>query len=259
MHKHRFLVGLSMDGYAEIHDSNRLDNAGKGTYDRVLGTAALLRQYQVDFNILCVVTEAIANHGPKAYQFFKSNGFRYLQFIPCMDSLAVQPGSDVYSLKPKSYGKFLTDVFRLWSRDFKRGDYTSIRIFDNLVLMMKGQAPESCDLTGRCARDTVFEADGSMYPCDFYVMEEWKLGNILDEDFDALLSKKRADEFVAQSLNIDEACRDCRFYAYCRSGCRRHKEPCVPGQPLKNYFCEAYKIFFANALADLRVIASMVR
>ena len=257
--KYRFLVGLSMDGFPQIHDANRPDSTGKGTFDRVMGAAVLLRQYQVDFNILCVVTQDIAENGPGVYNFFKSNGFRYLQFIPCLDSLAQKPGSNPYSLRPRSYGKFLIDIFKLWYRDLRRGEYTSIRIFDNLVLMLKGQAPESCDLTGQCARGTVFEADGSMYPCDFYVMDEWRLGNILEEDFDVILSKQRADEFVSSSRNIAEECKTCKFRACCRSGCRRHKEPCIPGQPLKNYFCEAYKMFFAYALPDLKEIASRIR
>lgn len=257
--KHRFLVGLSLDGFPEIHDANRLDNTGCGTFEKVLETAGLLKQYRVDFNILCVVTEAIAKNGAQVYRYFKSKGFRYLQFIPCLDSLAQKPGLNPYSLQPRSYGKFLIDVFKLWSRDFKRGDYTSIRTFDNWVLMMKGETPESCDLMGKCARGTVFEADGSMYPCDFYVMDEWRLGNILEDDFNTLLSKRRADEFVVSSLNISEECKNCRFSSLCRGGCRRHKEPCVPGEPLTNFFCEAYRMFFAYAIPELKTIASMIR
>ena len=57
--ENKFLVGLSMDGTKDIHDSLRLDATGKGTFSRVQKTARLFNKYGVEFNILCVVNNFI--------------------------------------------------------------------------------------------------------------------------------------------------------------------------------------------------------
>ena len=43
--ENRFLVGLSLDGPAELHNLNRLDAAGEGTFNRVLRAARLLEKH----------------------------------------------------------------------------------------------------------------------------------------------------------------------------------------------------------------------
>ena len=112
--ENHFLVGLSMDGTKEIHDANRVGVKGEGTFSRVLRTAQLLTAKKVDFNILTVVTRQSAPHIGKIYSFFRRSGLRWLQFIPCLDPLGEERGSNPYSLTPEVYAKFLKDLFDLW-------------------------------------------------------------------------------------------------------------------------------------------------
>ena len=42
LHENRFLVGLSLDGVKDVHDQNRLDPEGGGTFNRVLRAAQKL-------------------------------------------------------------------------------------------------------------------------------------------------------------------------------------------------------------------------
>ena len=84
---HQVLVGMSLDGPKEIHDRYRVDRAGKGTFNRVMASIELLRKYNVDFNILTVVSGSNARHGRQVYDFFKKNDFRYQQYIECLDPI----------------------------------------------------------------------------------------------------------------------------------------------------------------------------
>ncbi len=256
--ENKFLVGLSLDGNRDIHDLHRVDANGDGTFKQVMETAKILNKYKVDFNILCVVTKAFARHGAKVYTFLKSAGFRYLQFIPCLDSLDEKPGQSPYSLTPKSYGKFLISLFDCWYKDMTNGNYISIRMFDNILSMLKGYPPESCDMQGSCSKGTILEADGSMYPCDFYVMDKWKLGNINTDSFEQMQNSEKANEFVLSSKNISKDCLNCEFGRICRGGCRRHKEPIDTDKPLENYFCESYKLFYLKTLAYFQRIARSI-
>lgn len=47
-----FLVGLSLDGPKDIHDSHRVMPNGKGSYSRVIETVSLFNKYNVEYNIL---------------------------------------------------------------------------------------------------------------------------------------------------------------------------------------------------------------
>ena len=91
--KHNFLVGISLDGPKDIHDLNRINSKKDGSFKKVMSTVALLNKYKVEYNILSVITGHAARHVSKIYSFYKSSNFRYLQFIPCIDPLDMQRGS----------------------------------------------------------------------------------------------------------------------------------------------------------------------
>ncbi len=256
--KHNFLVGLSMDGPKEIHDINRTDALRNGTFLKVDKAGKLLTQYGVDINVLCVVSKNVAKHPTRVYEFFKKNHYTYLQFIPCLDALGEKSGMKKYSLLPKDYGQFLCQLFDLWYRDFKNGIRISIRMFDNLLSMLLGYPPESCDMYGQCSMNAVIEGDGAVYPCDFYVLDEWNMGNINDIGFEELKTKSNGRQFVELSLEKDHKCRSCEFFCICRSGCRRHKEPMLDGKPGINYFCDSYKTFYTYTLPRFNEIAGII-
>ena len=246
LRENNFLVGISLDGPSALHDKNRIDRKGNGSFDRALSVAKGLQGAGVAVNILCVITEENARQGRALLRFFRSMGFRYLQFIPCLDPLSETADEMGSFLSPESYGRFLIDTFDCWREDLRVGQYTSIRMFDNLAQMLNGLPPKDCSMRGQCTAGTVIEADGSVYPCDFYVMEKWRLGNILDTGFDALLTGERAVDFVQSSPQLSDVCLCCAYRSLCRSGCRRHREPIHPGQPQNNRFCEAYRMFYAH-------------
>jgi uncharacterized protein len=260
--RNRFLVGLSLDGSKDIHDANRLDAAGRGTYNRVLQAAALLEKHHAAFNILCVVTSELARRARHVYRALVKSGFRYLQFIPCIDDFGVRPGTRSFSLKPERYAEFLVNLFDEWYLDFQQGRYISVRHFDNWIQMLKGRPPESCSLSGQCSCYGVVEADGSVFPCDFYVLDRWRLGSIQEQSFAELLQGGLAEQFVNDSRTVAAKCQACRFVSLCRGGCRRDREPLVrPADSpdgLPNIYCSAYEQFFACALERMLQIARTI-
>lgn len=243
--ENKFLVGLSMDGTAELHDQYRRDSNGSGTARRVLRAARLLKEHNAEFNILCVVNQSVARHGKQVYQFFKKNGFRYLQFIPCLDGFDGQHQS--FSLTAQRYADFLKTTFDLYYQDYKRGEYVSIRLFDNYVTRLMGYPPEHCGLAGSCSCNCVIEGDGSVYPCDFYVLDEYRLGTIQTDSFEDMIHSEAAVRFMQQSRYVDEKCRSCKWLNLCRGGCRRDREPFIDDKPSLNRFCMAYQQWFAYA------------
>lgn len=80
-HDEKFLVGLSLDGDEILHNINRIDSEGKGTYQKLYNVFKLLRSYNVDVNILSVVTKTLAEQGKKAYESLKKLGVNIFNLL----------------------------------------------------------------------------------------------------------------------------------------------------------------------------------
>ena len=80
--ENQFLVGLSLDGPKEIHDANRRDAAGKGTFSAVMEAGRLLKKHGVPFNILCVVDNTVARNANQVLNFFCKTDFSTCNLFP---------------------------------------------------------------------------------------------------------------------------------------------------------------------------------
>ena len=256
--ENQVLVGISLDGPKEIHDRYRVDHAGKGTYQKVMSSIQLFNKYHVDYNILTVVTSATSRHGQQVYNFFKKNDFRYQQYIECLDPIGEVQGGYEYSLTPERYEEFLKTTFDSWYLDMKSGRYVYNRYFENLMMIIARQGAESCNMRGVCGAQWVIEADGSVYPCDFYALDEWYLGNINQDSFETMEQQRQTLGFIEWSKQIPEYCKNCRYFGLCRNGCRRNREPVTSTSTQKNYFCSAYKNFIEYAYSRLAEIYQML-
>jgi uncharacterized protein len=259
LHDNNFLVGLSLDGPKEVHNLNRVDSKADGSFNKVMRTVYLFDKYKVEYNILSVITSHSSRYANKIYNFLKGKGFKYLQFINCLDPLNVEPGMQQYSLKPEDLEKFLKIIFDRWYEDFIKGNYVSIRYFDNLITMLLGHRPEACNMTGVCQCSCVIEGDGGVYPCDFYVLDKWNLGNIKTDEIREMISCETAHNFTAPSMQVNDECEKCKWYALCRGGCRRERENFEADNIKLNYYCSAYKGFFEYSYERLVNVARTVR
>lgn len=239
-----FLVGLSVDGTRELHDAFRRGRDGGGTYDRVLRASELFDRYGVQYNILTVVTSGLAHSPGTVYRAYQKQGWHYQQYIACLDPLDEPRGSSAFSLLPEDYGVFLTELFRLWYADLRRGKQPYIRQFENYVGLAAGIMAESCDQRGTCGVQYVVEADGGVYPCDFYMLDAYRLGNFNTDRIEKIDAARKEIGFVERSLRLDEACKACRYAPLCRGGCQRHRDLAPGGERYRNYFCKGYRIFF---------------
>lgn len=247
-HANQFLVGLSLDGCQENHDRYRVDTAGNGTWEQVTRALQILDAHQVETNLLCVVTAQGAKKPQKLYRQLTALGNHNLQFIPCLDPLESMP--QAYSLTAESYGHFLCGLFDCWYRDFSAGKYISIRNFEDYLRILLGMPPSSCAASGSCGHYLTVEADGSLYPCDFYVLDPWNMGNILHDTVEQALASPVSQAFLTQGLNRPPECTQCSYRRMCRGGCKRDWD--AQGH---NSLCAAFRQFFPYALPRLQAAA----
>lgn len=248
------LVGLSLDGARAFHDPLRVDPQGKGTWDRATAALELLDRAGVETNLLCVVTNQMARSPQKVYQSLKKLGNHPLQFIPCLDPLEAPRGSMPYSLSPQRYGHFLCGLFDVWYREWQEGHYVSVRLFDDYLRILAGMPPSTCAASGACGSYLVVEGDGSLYPCDFFVLDEWYLGNIREMGVAEAMNSPQSRRFLQRGSIRPQACGSCPCAFLCRGGCPRDWTAFGPRG--ENYYCAAFRQFFQYALPRLRRAAA---
>lgn len=248
--ENNFLVGISIDGNKALHNKHRVDSSGKGSYEKALQGYRLLEKHGVDTNALCVVTSSLACQGKNAYKALKELGFSYLQFIAVLDPLGEKKGLASYSLPPDMYGRFLCEVFDLYYEDWKKGDYHSIRLFDDYIHLLLGDNCSTCATVGRCGGYFVVEGDGSIYPCDFYVLDDYKEGNILENSLNEIAKGEVFAKFLARGKNKPEECYECKYRKLCNGGCPNDY------QGGHNYYCSSFKALFHYAIARMMEMAN---
>ena len=257
--ENHFLVGISVDGIQKTHDAYRHDREGKGTYEKVSEVIRMFDEYGVAYNILTVVHQETASHIAEIYREYQKKGWNYQQYIACLDPLDELHGKSAYALRPEAYGMFLKDLFELWYEDVKKGTQPYIRQFENYIGILLGYRPEACDQRGFCGIQYVVEADGSVYPCDFYMLDEYRMGNLNKDRMTDIDQERENIGFIRKSLRIDPKCIECPYYRLCKGGCQRHRDLMPDGEFYQNYFCRSFRMFFEHCGERMQNIADILK
>lgn len=248
---HKFLVGVSVDGTEAIHNTYRQTQDGGPTYRQIEDNIKLLKKYGVEYHILTVVHKQVAENIGQIYKVYRKKGWDYMQFIACLDPLGETKGTKEYSLLPETYGQFLIDLFDLWFKDFLQGNPPYIRQFENYISVILGQVPEACEHRGICSIQTIVEADGSVFPCDFYAIDQYKLGNFNTDRLENIYAAANETVFVSRSKCLPEQCKTCQWFRLCRGGCYRNRLDENTDRRGMNYFCKGYQMFFETCYGRL--------
>ncbi|MBT3227632.1 MAG: anaerobic sulfatase maturase [Candidatus Marinimicrobia bacterium] len=254
--ENNFLVGISIDGPEHIHDKYRTHVNGKPSWQQVVDNTRMLMDAGVEVNVLSVVNEYSVKFPEEIYQFHKSLGFEYMQFIPLVETDPDNPEkSAAYSVGEKAYGDFLIKLFDLWQNDFEDGiATTSIRHFDSVFHSYVGLEAPECTLLKECGNYVVVEHNGDVYSCDFFVEPTWKLGNLYDDDILVMLNSEKQKEFGELKSDLPEKCQKCKWQRQCYGGCTKDRLRDPEDNGL-SHFCESYIAFFEHSDVRLKELA----
>lgn len=253
--ENHFLVGVSLDILQDCHDSMRIDSNGIGSYKKIVRAISLLKYYNVEYNILCTLTNQLARHPQQVWNRILQADFRYIQFTPCLGELEGHK-KNFYALTPGRFSKFYTHLFQNWYADYKQEKYRSIKLFDDVITYMAFGTLNMCGIDGRCQPQIIIESDGSAYPCDFYCLDKYKLGNILEKNMQELLMSSAMHTFHTRNHQQPALCSSCNVQNFCGGGCKRmQKEVCCSYNDTE---C-GYRSFLQQNMATLLEIAQNER
>ncbi|MCZ2151243.1 MAG: anaerobic sulfatase maturase [Bryobacterales bacterium] len=245
--EYRWLVGLSLDGPEEIHDLHRVNKAGHSTWKRVMESLRLMQREKVDFNVLCVLSKANVGRAKELYRFFTGLGVDNIQYIP-LSEFDGDGNPLPYTITASEYGQFLCETFDLWWPQRRK---IRIRTFDNIAEALAGQKPGSCTMHETCDSYVVVEYNGDIFPCDFFVEKDWRLGNIEIDSWAEIARKQRRYAFARKKALAHPECEVCEWQAMCHGGCPKSRYGMNRRFEDLDYFCEAYRMMFRKTVGPL--------
>jgi uncharacterized protein len=275
-----FLVGISIDGPRELHDTYRVNKGGKGSFDQVMRGLSFLNHAGVDWNALTTVHAANGDRGREIYRFLRDEcGARFIQFIPIIERVAeaaedgtvpwaswrdrplyVQEGDVVTgrSVSPAQYGRFLVDVFEEWVRRDVGSVY--VQMFDVALANWVGEPPGLCVHSETCGLALALEHTGDLYSCDHFVEPRYLLGNIKERHMLELVSSPQQTRFGLDKRDtLPQYCLDCDVRFACHGGCPKDRFIRTPyGEPGLNYLCAGFKEFFHHVDGPMRVMGELL-
>lgn len=253
--RYKFLLGVSLDGPEDIHDKNRVTANGKGSHTDVLKGLECLKRNNVEFNILVVVNRDNVTCARTVYRYLRDMGCFFHQYIPCVEfdeNNKLLP----YSITGKQWGKFLCEIFDEWRPNDTRK--VSIRLFDSILEYLANGLKNVCNMRTDCNSYFLVEYNGDVYPCDFFVEQNLKLGNIMENSWKNLQTSPTYRGFGKKKSEWNEICDECPYLKLCAGDCPKHRLY-DPFNPMAcSWLCEGWKIFYAHTLREFKKLAEII-
>jgi uncharacterized protein len=254
--EYHFLVGCSLDGPVEVHDRYRRTIGGKPTHADVLWGIETLKRYNVEFNILIVVSQANVSRAREVYRYLVNQGFFYHQYIPCAEfdeHGALLP----FAITGKEWGDFLCELFDEWYA--KDTSLVSIRHFDSILVKMIEGSTNVCTMGRNCCQYFVVEYNGDIYPCDFFVEKPLKIGNVMEITWEEALNSTVYQEFGAQKDQWNEMCETCECIALCAGDCLKHRIYAGNLPQHLSWLCAGWRRFFRYTRKRFEKLAEKIQ
>lgn len=265
LRENRFLVGISLDGPAHLHDLYRRDKHGKPTFDQVVKGLRLLQKQKVEFNILCTINAGNSPYPLEVYTFFRDEiGARYIQFIAIVErdnETGNQEGTKVTdrTVPADEFGTFLIAVFDEWIKT----DVGTVFVpyFDAVLASYVYGESTVCVLRPTCGDCMALGQNGDLYSCDHFVEPKYLLGNITTTPMLDLVTSEQQRAFGQdKQTSLPRYCRECTFQFTCHGECPKNRIIITPdGEPGLNWLCAGLKAFFAHTQKPMQEMATLLK
>lgn len=239
-----FLIGISVDGPQHCHDRYRKTKDNRPSFYHVMKGIALLKKYDIEFNIMGVVNDYNVDYPLEFYNFFKEIDCRYIQFAPIVERIEGEYAP--WNVPAAKWGDFLIAIFDEWVKK-DVGSYF-IQYFDSTLANWVGQQPGVCTLAKTCGHAGVLEFNGDIYSCDHFVYPEYKLGNIRSQTLTQMMYSPQQIKFGNDKYDkLPRQCKECQFLFACYGECPKNRiVKTKDGEDGLNYLCQGYYRFFKH-------------
>jgi len=239
-HDEHFNVGISFDGPKWLHDKNRVLNNREGSYDSVIQGINHLKNEDVPFSTLTVLTHDSLGYERDIIDSIRGVGSKRARLSVYTPS---NGSNDSFFVTPKELGESWIRFYDYW---METGDIV-LEPFESIVRSFLLGYNDGCAYSAVC--ESAFVAVDSfldVYSCNRFVgLKDFSFGNIFDTSLSDLLSKKAGSTLMGSEVRR-AYCDSCKFVSICNGGCASETLG-VSGSVNTHYpFCQSRKMLFEH-------------
>ncbi len=248
--KNDFFVGISLDGPPEIHDQNRVNKYGKGTYKLVEKNLRRIQNSHIPYIILTTITQSNWDRAFSLLEYFRAHEMSTYAFKPIIQRGRAEGNWSFLGISADQYIKFLHDEFdyALNQNDLDLLDEVAIKYIFRALGDVRGWH-NYCP-TGYCNKQSellFINPEGYVYPCPRFGSNWDSKYRIAKLSGDPSLLKQNHDQNHERLIPWE--CNLCGWKAYCAGGCAIYNEE---RDPSCSGYQEIYKNIFSGVFPTIR-------
>ena len=211
-------VGVSLDGYSELHDKNRRTKTDEPTAEKVLHNLKLLREADLGVGTLMVFNSPENVDANKLFDFIQAHELhpKIHSVVPCGRALEVKNFDEIYAA-------WVELMQKLFEKSLARDGADVIQPLDEIVDAILELAPiRECSFNGTCGKSFIsVYPDGEIGFCgrDNF-SRHLTYGNLRYKTLLELYNSANAEKIRArQSYLAAHDCKGCADWKICHGGC----------------------------------------
>ena len=221
-------IGVSRDGPQHVHDANRVDRRGAGTFERVMRGVRLLQQNEIPFSVIAVVTQYSLSFAEEVWRFFAEIHPQQLGLNP-EEQEGIHLTSSLHSEEGiERYRSFLKDLL---TYNKQAASQLEIREFDAMEERIQFGKPWPRSQTNSPGAIFSFDCEGNvstfspeMLTMIFPEDGAFHFGNVFTHTLEEVLASQKCLEVQAAiQRGILNCLRTCEYFMFCGGGAPSNK------------------------------------
>lgn len=215
-------IGISLDGYKELHDKNRLTKNCQPTFDTVLNNIIKLKKNGISVGTLMVLNTEEKVDADKLFEFIKQYDLqpKIHPVIPCgRAKKEAKEGID------RIYDNYIDLMSELYKRIMQSDEKIIVEPLNEIMDAILGVAQiRECSFNGSCGRNFIcLYANGDVGFCGrASSLNDGNLlyGNLQNSNLTDLYESANAERIrQRQSYLMNNDCKNCTDWNLCHGGC----------------------------------------
>lgn len=235
--EHGVRVGISIDGPAHVHDSQRVTHKGEGSYAAAVAGMQRAQHHGLQVGLLSVID--IASDPAEAYAHLKQLAPDQVDFLLPEGHHLMPPAGKQLAQRGTPYADWLLAVFALWWQEDAAP--FGVRLFEQILGATLGARVRADSLGVNENEILVVETNGDIGPLDVLRVALPGVSqtgiNVLDHELDDAMEQYAVALYRGSHLDMPRQCQRCPINQICGGGYVSHRYGGASGFDHPSVYC----------------------